>query len=482
MKLICRKALGFFWIVPPDNFSREQVTPPQTISQVVPFLSSDDIPEPDISLVLLGLPSSPKDAFYNVSLGLDDQALSLTVDSGDEPFGYSPQKTTFFKNLSLTFTQALTTERAGAGGSAPLAVEGEVTAVVFGHDIPLAISLDRDAENEDLTLIFQPKGSLPKIPLPKWGEMEVTTFKVKPFPIREEATPFDRPKVLYLFGEKSGDTIHDCSSLGGDGSAAANSDIHLKINKPKSVLQSFGSIAIRENVLISSQGLDSQENSAKKIVEAFQKTSEITISAWLKPAKEEQQGPARIVTLSKDTTHRYFTLGHGEGRGTKSTNYTVRLRTSKSDDNGLENALNYSKSVTTELTHVVYTLKKHSNTKSNNTHEAKLYINGSEVISKPINASFDDPHPWDIDDSDIKLALGNEISAFNTNGRIVSARNRIWKGELYEVAIYDQALSPELIYQRYYPVLHIEGLLTLAHMPPPLQRPLPAKFIFCQSI
>ena len=63
--------------------------------------------------------------------------------------------------------------------------------------------------------------------------MEVTTFKVKPFPIREEATPFDRPKVLYLFGEKSGDTIHDCSSLGGDGSAAANSDIHLKINKPK---------------------------------------------------------------------------------------------------------------------------------------------------------------------------------------------------------------------------------------------------------
>ena len=47
-----------------------------------------------------------------------DQALSLTVDSGDEPFGYSPQgKPTFFKNLSLTFTQALTTERAGAGGS-----------------------------------------------------------------------------------------------------------------------------------------------------------------------------------------------------------------------------------------------------------------------------------------------------------------------------------------------------------------------------
>ena len=160
----------------------------------------------------------------------------------------------------------------------------------------------------------------------------------------------------------------------------------------------------------------------------------------------------------------------------------MRLRTSKSDDNGLENALNYSKSVTTELTHVVYTLKKHSNTKSNNTHEAKLYINGSEVISKPINASFDDPHPWDIDDSDIKLALGNEISAFNTNGRIVSARNRIWKGELYEVAIYDQALSPELIYQRYYPVLHIEGLLTLAHMPPPSTETFTGEIHFCQSI
>jgi len=54
----------------------------------------------------------------------------------------------------------------------------------------------------------------------------------------------------------------------------------------------------------------------------------LTIEAWIKPANSTQAGPARIVTLSKDTGGRNFTLGQKAGV------YEVRFRTTTTSANG----------------------------------------------------------------------------------------------------------------------------------------------------
>jgi hypothetical protein len=49
--------------------------------------------------------------------------------------------------------------------------------------------------------------------------------------------------------------------------------------------------------------------------------NEITIEAWVMPADDIQDGPARIVSLSADTGNRNFTLGQTTDY------YDARLRT-----------------------------------------------------------------------------------------------------------------------------------------------------------
>jgi hypothetical protein len=79
---------------------------------------------------------------------------------------------------------------------------------------------------------------------------------------------------------------------------------------------------IRSPVLICSQ------KPAVKIFNAVSKSGEITIEAWIKPANTTQAGPARIVTVSKDTGSRNFTLGQKAGA------YEVRFRTTSTSPNG----------------------------------------------------------------------------------------------------------------------------------------------------
>jgi len=59
---------------------------------------------------------------------------------------------------------------------------------------------------------------------------------------------------------------------------------------------------------------------------------------------------------------------------------------------------------------------------------AKLYIDGAEVGSATVSGDFSN---WD---PSYKIMLGNEI---------LVGTNRFWLGELYYVAIYSEALTPD---------------------------------------
>ena len=107
----------------------------------------------------------------------------------------------------------------------------------------------------------------------------------------------DGLRLLYTFSEGAGSSVRDMSGI--------QPVLNLDIENDDAVRWTENGLAIEAETLISSR------SSAAGLVDACQATGEITIEAWVKPGNITQQGPARIVTLSKDTNARNFTLEQG---------------------------------------------------------------------------------------------------------------------------------------------------------------------------
>jgi hypothetical protein len=489
-ELDAQKGFQFYWIVPPGSLAEAPRNVPQTASDITGALSALNAEwSVRASLVLSGLPASPQDAFYDVALELDPSAqqFSLTVKHGD-PFAHSPQQSVSFRDLNLTFRQPFAAPDPQADGGSGLTAEGTVTAVIFGEAVNFKLVL-----NAESGLELQPMGAeLPKIAIANWGELALTTFNLKP-----SQALAAQPQVHYLFGEtlddrppeNQGKMIYDCSST----SAADRPPINLTIFG--NVKRQLGAVEIAttgsDSALIVSQPQTqspSNPSPAAKLILAFQETSELTVVAWVKPFKEKQSGPARIVTLSKNESNRYFTLAQGKNApgNTETSDYIMRLRSGQGDgdNNGTSGVLESDGLDVGKPNYVVYTLTLEPPTpldpKKTPPHTARFFVNGFERKSKGIATSFPaSNHPWKVNDPQMKLAFGNEVSAINSQGRFVGgSHDRPWQGTLYEVAIYNTAIAPDDIYQRYYPALHMEGQLTLTQMPDPLRGPLPATLNF----
>lgn len=491
-ELDAQKGFHFYWIVPPASLATTPRHEPQTASDITATLSALNAEwSAGASLVLSGLPASPQDAFYDVTLKLDpgSQQFSLTVKHGD-PFAHSPQQSVYFRDLALTFRQPFASPDPQADGGSGLTAEGTVTAVIFGEAVDFKLALNAEAGLE-----LQPiAATLPKIAIANWGELALTTFNLKP----SQALAV-QPQVHYLFGEtlddrppeSQGKMIYDCSST----SAADRPPIDLTIFG--NVKRQLGAVEIAttgsDSALIVSQPQAQSSNSpAAKLITAFQeKNSELTVVAWVKPLKEKQSGPARIVTLSENNSSRYFTLAQGRNApgNTETSDYIMRLRSGKGSNNGdtSKEVLESDGLDVGKPNYVVYTLTLNPkkpptplDPKETPSHTARFFVNGFARKSKGIDTSFSNGrHPWRIDDPQMKLAFGNEVSAINPQGRFVGGGNdRQWQGTLYEVAVYNTAIAPDAIYQRYYPALHMEGQLTLTQMPDPLRGPLPATLDF----
>lgn len=175
------------------------------------------------------------------------------------------------------------------------------------------------------------------------------------FRVGSEARPAN-PLVLYTFSEGRGDIVMDTS-----GNAQA---LNLKISKPEAVRWiAGGGLDVRGSALIAS------DVPASKVCDAIARSRQITIEAWIEPANLTQAGPARIVSMSENTSYRNFTLGQAGAA------FEVRFRTVQTSANGEPALANTADS--SESRHI-------SAARSENGDLAVLYCPvGDEITIKP---------------------------------------------------------------------------------------------------
>ena len=204
-------------------------------------------------------------------------------------------------------------------------------------------------------------------------------------------------QVLYDFALSAGPVVKDRSGAG--------KPVNLTIAGNNSVRRASGSLEIRKKTLVQSG------KEASRLVESIRRSGALSIEAWVRPANKSLDGPVRIVTLSRDSTNRNFTLGQKKDR------YVLRLRTTRTSSNGLPPLDSSNGSLTPALTHIVYTRGRDG--------LARIYINGKKNIEQRIQGDLSN---WN---SSYRLALGDELSG-----------GRPWLGTYYLVAVYNRALAP----------------------------------------
>ena len=242
-----------------------------------------------------------------------------------------------------------------------------------------------------------PKGVTPAVPTPS------PTPTLTPWPVGNRVV--NGLIALYDFEEGSGATVNDVSGVG--------APLNLTVENMGAVSWMSGGLSINSSTIVKSGG------AATKIIDAVMGTSEITIEGWVKPANLTQGGPSRIVTLSANASVRNFTLAQ------QTTYYDTRMRTTSTSSNGTPSLSTPSGTLTTQLTHVVYT-------RSHPSGDTKTYVNGAQVAAGSASSSCSN---WD---QSFKFALANELTM-----------DRTWLGELHLVAVYDRALTASEATQNY---------------------------------
>jgi hypothetical protein len=202
--------------------------------------------------------------------------------------------------------------------------------------------------------------------------------------------------ALYVFDEGGGDVARDSS---GSGLAP-----ELRIRHPARVRTlEGGGVALTGSTMAVSEG------PASPLARRLKEAGEFTVEAWVRPANTVQGGPARIVSLSKDVTHRDFTLGQD---GSK---VVFRLRTTRTSGNGIPELTTSRGALSTRLTHLVCTFDGRTK---------RVYVDGER--RPETHGPGGDLSNW----VECPLIVGNEATG-----------DRTWLGEIRLVAVYDRALG-----------------------------------------
>ena len=209
--------------------------------------------------------------------------------------------------------------------------------------------------------------------------------------------------AVYDFASTEGPVVKDRSGL-----APA---LDLRIDQPANVRRRAGSLEIRNTTTIRS------DKPPTKILNAVKRSNALTVEIWLEPANLTQEGPARLFTISGDTSNRNVTLGQ-EGPALQ-----ARLRTTRTSNNGMP-AIETGRLLKTALTHAVYTRDAAG--------KARLFVNGRLAKEQSTPGSISN---WN---GNYRLALGNEFSG-----------DRAWRGTLYWVAVYGRSLSSTEVSQNF---------------------------------
>jgi hypothetical protein len=165
--------------------------------------------------------------------------------------------------------------------------------------------------------------------------------------------------ALYDFATGSGNVVADVSGIG--------SPLDLTIDDLGAVTWlPGGGLSLDTATIVRSAG------PATKLIDAALSTDALTVEAWLESASLAQNGPARMVTCSADPNNRNFTLGQGVYNAGDD-RYVMRLRTTATTNNGTPETATAVGSLTTELTHVVYTRSAAGT--------VAIYLNGGLAVS-----------------------------------------------------------------------------------------------------
>jgi VCBS repeat-containing protein len=207
-------------------------------------------------------------------------------------------------------------------------------------------------------------------------------------------------QAFYDFGEGSGSTVTDTSGVG--------TPLNLTISNTAAVTWLPGALSINADTLVASAG------AATKVINAVKASNAVTLEAWVAADNLTQTGPARLVSIAKNSTQRNVLFGQSASR------WEAQLKTSSTTAT-LQSPAN---SVGLTLTHVVYV--------RNSTGQAYIYIDGTQSATQ---ATAGNLSGWD---ATYKLALANEVSG-----------GKVWLGDLYMVAIYGRALSAAEVQQNF---------------------------------
>jgi VanZ family protein len=145
----------------------------------------------------------------------------------------------------------------------------------------------------------------------------------------------------------------------------------------------------------------------------------LTVEVWAATRTNDQEGPARIVSYSKNSRLRNFSLGQARG------DLVMRMRTSESDVNGTDRVL-IGKGLfrPNEPQHVTVTY---------DFSQQQVYVDGDMRLRTTM--------PWGrftTWDPSYSFVVGNEATG-----------NRPWLGKLFLLAVYNRALSDDEIRRNY---------------------------------
>ncbi len=206
----------------------------------------------------------------------------------------------------------------------------------------------------------------------------------------------DGLQALYLPAAGEGDYLRDRSGH--------RQPLDLAIGDPSQVSWEADGLRIRGKTQIATP------TPPRRLIEALRHSGQLSLEVWITPANVEQAGPARILTLSANSSQRNFTLGQDKNQ------IDARLRTTSTDRNGMPSTASAAGTLQTRPTHVVFTRDASGKT--------ALYTDGQLQASQMRGGELS---TWD---PGFRLALGNELSG-----------ERPWQGVLHLAAIYSRALS-----------------------------------------
>lgn len=216
--------------------------------------------------------------------------------------------------------------------------------------------------------------------------------------------------ALYLFNNTTGPVV-DSSGVG--------TPLNLTIGDPARVTRENGYLRFNQPTIARSG------SPATKIINACKASNALTVEAYVRVSEDNQNGPARMITLSRDSGTRNFTVGqtydgvgHWMGRVRTGTNNQGSLNGFESPDGVLqENALHHVVMVKDGTTARLYVDRQLQATFTN--------LGGSGSFAN-----------WD---DSMEFAFGNELS-YQTAGQ-----ERPWLGELHMVAVFCRALTAKEI-------------------------------------